>query len=578
MVWSLKNAKNDEAAKIRWELVPYMRGFALDIGCGAYKVFPSFTGVDNGHHWGKQQESVHVETAEKLTMFASQSADCVFSSHLLEHIQDYKGALREWWRVLKPGGYLCLYLPHADFYPQCGEEVTRQWREWFKANGRNYAYIELAVNAYVAEFRADAKTLGEKYAGTAWVNEDHKHNFYPQDIINAMDEIGGFDLVQNEDRNEEDEYSFFQVYKKLPSKKERLHSWKEPKGKRAAVVRYGAQGDNIQASSVIPWLKEQGYSVDFWCQTGLGYEVIKNDPHIDRFILQEKDAVPPQFLLEFFNYWKKKYDKWINLCESVEGTLLAVPGRAAWDWPNEARKAMMDRNYLEFIHAVAEVPPPYRPKFYSTPEEKAWARKQAERFGKRNILWSLAGSSGHKVWPHIDDIILRILPSYPDVHITLVGDESCKLLHAGWHRWDEGKDDFVEVNPRVHLRSGKWTIRESMAFAEVADLIIGTETGLLNAAGSMQTPKIVCLSHSSPEMLTKWWEKTIVLQQPEGVGCPKSPCRQLHGVWNSDPWEDCPKHEESGTALCQWNISAESMWVAIQRVLGVAPVLMKRAA
>lgn len=357
----------------------------------------------------------------------------------------------------------------------------------------------------------------------------------------------------------------------------RLFSWKAKKPvKTAAVVRYGAQGDNIQASSILPWLKENGFHVTFYCQDGNGYEVIKHDPHVDRFIVQGKDNVPNQFLLEFFDYTKKKYDKWINLCETVEGTLLASPKRANFEWPNEARAIHMDRNYMEWIHLVAQVPPPYRPKFYSTLEERAWARKQADRFGRRNVLWSLAGSSGHKVWPHLDVIIARLMLSYPDVHVVLVGDDSCKLLEQGWGKFDEEKNDLVEVESRVHLRSGKWTIRQSMAFAEAADLIIGTETGLLNAAGAMDTPKIITLSHSSKEMLTKHWKGTIALQQPKGVGCSKSPCRQLHGGDNTDPWQDCPQHEETGTALCQYHIDPEMMWGAVQTVLGAE--LQRRAA
>lgn len=368
-------------------------------------------------------------------------------------------------------------------------------------------------------------------------------------------------------------------------KRVRQFSWKHPKpAKTAALVRYGAQGDNIQASSLLPWLKENGYWVDFYCQSGLGYEVIKHDPNVDRFIVQERDAVPPQFLREFIEYTAKKYDKFINLNESIEATLLAGPGRTPWYWPNKARAALMDRNYLEWIHTIAGVPPPYRPRFYSTLEEKAWARKQKDNFGERVVMWSLAGSSGHKVWPHLDDIILRILPAYQDVNVVLVGDESCKILEAGFSRYDESRGDFVETLPRVHCRSGKWTIRQSMAFAEVADVIIGTETGLLNAAGSMQTPKIITLSHSSPEMLTKWWVNVTVLEQPEGIGCPKKwksnggACRQLHGSGGESPWLDCPQDEGTGTALCQYHVSPGMMWNAVQSVLGEAPALMKRAA
>lgn len=325
----------------------------------------------------------------------------------------------------------------------------------------------------------------------------------------------------------------------------RLYSWKEPKPeKTAAVVRYGAIGDAIQTSSVFPCLKEAGYHVTLYCQDGPGYEALKHDPNVDRFIVQGRNQVPPQFLQEFWDYTKKKYDTFINLSESVEGTLLAIPGRANHEWPNSVRAKYLDRNYLEWTHELAELPPIFRPKFYSTLAEKAWARKTAQRWG-RNVLWSLAGSSGHKAWPHLDVIIARLMLSYPDVHVVLVGDGLCKVLEAGW-----------ENESRVHRRSGVWSIRESLAFAEVADLIIGTETGLLNAAGHMDVPKIITLSHSSEEMLTKHWKNVAALKQP--FGCPKFPCRQLHYTWDY-----CPKHEESGTSMCQFHIDPEMMWDAV---------------
>lgn len=335
----------------------------------------------------------------------------------------------------------------------------------------------------------------------------------------------------------------------------RAFSWKDAKpSKTAAVIRYGAIGDAVQTSSLFPALKEQGYHVTLYCQGGPGYDAIKHDPNVDRFIIQGKDQVPPAFLQEFWDYTKKKYDKWINLCESVEGTLLAIPGRVNHEWSNEIRAKYCDRNYLEWMHEIADLPPPYRPKFYSTTSEKVWAKQKAKSYGKTNILWSLSGSSGHKVWPHLDTVLARVMLAMPDTHVVLVGDEFCRLLETGW-----------ENEPRVHCMSGKWTIRESMAFAEVADLIIGTETGLVNAAGHMEVPKIITLSHSSEEMLTKHWTNVIALKQPSGIGCAKFPCRQLHFSWDY-----CPKHEETGTSLCNFHIGPDMMWNAILKSVGAA--------
>jgi SAM-dependent methyltransferase len=130
------------------------------------KAFPHFIGVDNGHHWGTAGADVAVKTCEDLSIFAGQSMDFVFSSHLLEHIQDTKAALKEWWRVLKVGGRLVLYLPHKDLYPNCG---------------------------------------------TPGANPDHKHDFMPEDIEGIMKEIGGWDMLRNETRAETNEYSVFSM-------------------------------------------------------------------------------------------------------------------------------------------------------------------------------------------------------------------------------------------------------------------------------------------------------------------------------------------------------------------------------
>ena len=44
------------------------------------------------------------------------SFDFVYASHTIEHMVDLEITLNNWWRVLRPGGYLILYLPHRDLY------------------------------------------------------------------------------------------------------------------------------------------------------------------------------------------------------------------------------------------------------------------------------------------------------------------------------------------------------------------------------------------------------------------------------------------------------------------------------
>ncbi len=88
----------------------YCRGRGLDVGYGGDAIAANAEGWDFEHG-----------DAQRLRGLDDASFDFVYSSHLLEHLSDCELALKNWWRVLKPGGYLILYLPHRDLY----EKKTR---------------------------------------------------------------------------------------------------------------------------------------------------------------------------------------------------------------------------------------------------------------------------------------------------------------------------------------------------------------------------------------------------------------------------------------------------------------------
>ena len=500
MTWRAEDPQGNEAEKIRWDIVPYTNGRGLDLGCGLFKAFPHFIGVDNGHHWGTNGADVVVETCERLDMFASGSMDFVFSSHLLEHIDDTTSALTEWWRVVNDGGYLMLYLPHRDHYPNIGKPGA---------------------------------------------NPDHRHDFMPSDIIDIMRGIGAWDLIENEDRSEGREYSFFQCYRKGGDGQRYSCNAPRPK-KTAAVVRYGAFGDALQTASVLAGLKRQGYHVTVYT-TNIGHEILKTDPHADAFIVQGKDQIPNPLLGEFWAHAAKKYDKFVNLSESVEATLLAMPGRMFHSWPDSMRRKYLDKNYLEFMHDIAEIP--YLPalhdqKFYPTEDEIEWSAAEKRSIGGRVILWALAGSAVHKTWPHLDAIIARLMLHDNDTRVVLVGDHLCQLLESGW-----------ENEPRVIRRSGIWSIRQSLAFSLQSDMVIGPETGVLNAVAFEDMTKIVTLSHSSRNNLTRDW---INCQSLTPKNTPCYPCHRMHYSF-----EFCARDEATGVALCQSDIGPDQMWSAI---------------
>jgi predicted SAM-dependent methyltransferase/ADP-heptose:LPS heptosyltransferase len=537
MTWSKEGKQGNEAAKISWEIVRWTRGRGLDIGAGLYRTFPHFITVDNnidaqifGHQMPRPD--VFVSDAGDLSLFANESMDFIFSSHMLEHVEEDRlvKVLKEWWRVLKNDAYLVLYLPDEDQYPKVGEEGA---------------------------------------------NPDHKWNVSYNAVVKLMEHVGAWNLRDFQKRSEADEYSLYFVFQKLDAAKlkkkgqQHLLGYADPKPiKTVGVCRYGAYGDLLQTASICWHLKQQGYHVTLYC-TPDGQQVVQHDPNIDDFYIQDRDQVPNQGLEFFWREQAKKYDRWINLSESVEGALLTIRNRIVDSYPPSVRHALCNRNYLEYMHEIAQVP--FEPKvhFYPTELERAWAKKERAKHGDFCVVYSLSGSSVHKHWPWMDNVISAMLLDFPEIEVVLVGGPDGVILEQGW-----------EKTPRVTCRSGKWSIRETLAFVQTADVVIGSETGVLNSVSFEEMPKVVFLSHSTQENLTRDWVNTHSLASLEthckGRGKNEAPaCHQMHYGWSHCTEAPAPAGTEelyprkgAGVAQCQADIDPENaykvMWHVIQ--------------
>lgn len=138
------------------EVIQYTKGIGVDIGCGLNKIHSSAIGIDKrmstsdfGYPFGAQ---IRAE-GDRLPWFDDNSLDYVFSSHCLEHIADPVSALKEWHRVLKHGGFLVLILPRKDRYP---------------------------------------------VVGTPGANQDHKRDFLPRDVLDTLEKVGSFEILQED--------------------------------------------------------------------------------------------------------------------------------------------------------------------------------------------------------------------------------------------------------------------------------------------------------------------------------------------------------------------------------------------
>ncbi len=94
----------------------FFRGDGIDIG-GApdplslyVELFPLMTGV---RIW-----DLNDGDGQTLDSIPDAQFDFVHSSHCLEHLRDPEEGLRNWFRVLKPGGHMIVTVPDEDMYEQ----------------------------------------------------------------------------------------------------------------------------------------------------------------------------------------------------------------------------------------------------------------------------------------------------------------------------------------------------------------------------------------------------------------------------------------------------------------------------
>jgi len=96
----------------------------LDVGFSGYDnpegltALPNAIGIDLGY---PGYDGLHLP-------FADGSVDSIISSHCLEHILYDHAAIRDWYRVLKVGGFIVCFVPHKALYEK-KQFLPSRWNE-----------------------------------------------------------------------------------------------------------------------------------------------------------------------------------------------------------------------------------------------------------------------------------------------------------------------------------------------------------------------------------------------------------------------------------------------------------------
>lgn len=285
--------------------------------------------------------------------------------------------------------------------------------------------------------------------------------------------------------------------------------------RKALLIRHGAFGDNIQASAVIPYLQADGYLVDV--MTGeRGRPIFEHNPRVNKVIHFTDNCVPISELDAFYESQSKFYDNTITLTGCVESKYLFSYPYDEYYWClGKRRKKASHENYVEsqIRHAGYEPNGIRTGELYFSQEDLIFSRNFREKFKDRFILlWALTGSALHKKYFYFAPVVKRLIREIPEILVVTTGDIQATSMLT-----------FEDKRRIVNFGYYQKPIMTSMALASIADLVIGPETAMLNAAGCFDTPKICMLTHSSKQNLTSTWKNDFSLQS--ATYC--SPCHIL---------------------------------------------------
>ncbi|MEB3200917.1 MAG: methyltransferase domain-containing protein [Synechococcaceae cyanobacterium] len=131
--------------------------------------FCQYSGQNGGCHEGLHNtrwDTSQIDLVSDITAIPSPDAsfDVILCSEVLEHVPDPNGALDEFQRLLRPGGYLILTAPfgsnvHMAPYHYCGG-FSRYWYEYHLPR-RGFRIRELTPNGdWYALLRQELRRLG----------------------------------------------------------------------------------------------------------------------------------------------------------------------------------------------------------------------------------------------------------------------------------------------------------------------------------------------------------------------------------------------------------------------------------
>ena len=335
----------------------------------------------------------------------------------------------------------------------------------------------------------------------------------------------------------------------------------------AGIARLGGIGDNLMAASVARPLQRLGYKVDVLTAAG-NHVVFWNNPHVDKLSVKEPGDLPEGDVAAWQTWFAsraKEYDLFAHLSHSCEARHAFFPHMTQFNWRADYRRKIAAGSYIETVHDIAGVPYEFGPLFFPTDEEKERAAETKAKIGPKTVGWILSGSRIDKLHPYSSMIIGRIIKEL-GMPVIMFGAgakqfEMAKSIMEHVERQNGTHEGlWLALTPDTAEAGGdmSWPIRRSLTQCQACDVVVGPDTGTTWSVAFEEVPKVVMISHTSVENITKHWRNTIALHADE-YRVPCWPCHLLH-----DTPATCVQNKEGNGAACMTDISAELILTAVR--------------
>ena len=334
--------------------------------------------------------------------------------------------------------------------------------------------------------------------------------------------------------------------------------------KGCGVARFGGMGDNLIITTVFPGLKKKFGYLEVLTKQPHGV-IFENNPNVDRVVYKEDDEFPQSGAEDWQNWFvlrAKEYEAFYHFTHTCEFRAALFPGMTEFWRPASFRRKYCGHNYLEIVHDACELP--YNPigtRFYPTEAEYTRAQEtSAEKIRKGHagplIAWVCAGSRVDKRHPRAGLAVARMIREL-DATVMLVGSFGQDLLIAQeiekQVRHLNGNLDRFGICINLTKESDVWPMRRSMTQITLCDLVVTPDTGPQWVVAPLSMPKIVLLSHASPENITKHSVNTTSLIADQSR-VPCFPCHRLH-----TDFKTCVPNQDNDGPACVSDVSVEAI-------------------